>query len=145
MDSLITFLEKVDGYIWGPFLIIFLLSTGIFLTIRYRFIQIRKLGHGVGLISGRYEDPKDEGEITHFQALSAALSATIGTGNIAGVATAIVSGGPGAVFWMWVTGALGMVNKYNSALLGLNFIWSRQIQWPSLWRNIWGFPRWSPD
>jgi len=108
-------------YVWGPFLIIFLLFTGVFLTIRYRFIQIRKFGHGVGLITGRYEDPKDEGEITHFQALSAALSATIGTGNIAGVATAIVSGGPGAVFWMWVTGALGMVNKYNSALLGLNF------------------------
>ena len=121
MENLITFLEKVDSYVWGPFLIIFLLFTGIFLTIRYRFIQIRKFGHGVGLISGRYEDPKDEGEITHFQALSAALSATIGTGNIAGVATAIVSGGPGAVFWMWVTGALGMVNKYNSALLGLNF------------------------
>jgi AGCS family alanine or glycine:cation symporter len=121
MESFISLLEKIDSYVWGPFLIIFLLSTGIFLTIRYRFIQIRKFGHGVGLISGRYEDPKDEGEITHFQALSAALSATIGTGNIAGVATAIVSGGPGAVFWMWVTGALGMVNKYNSALLGLNF------------------------
>ncbi len=121
MESLISFLDKVDGYVWGPFLIAFLLFTGIFLTIRYRFIQIRKFRHGVDLITGRYEDPKDEGEITHFQALSAALSATIGTGNIAGVATAIVSGGPGAVFWMWVTGALGMVNKYNSALLGLNF------------------------
>lgn len=121
MENLIAFLDKVDGYVWGPFLIIFLLFTGIFLTIRNRFIQIRKFGHGVGLITGRYEDPRDEGEITHFQALSAALSATIGTGNIAGVATAIVSGGPGAVFWMWVTGALGMVNKYNSALLGLNF------------------------
>jgi AGCS family alanine or glycine:cation symporter len=121
MENLISFLDKVDSYVWGPFLIIFLLGTGIFLTIRYRFIQIRKFKHGVGLITGRYEDPKDEGEITHFQALSAALSATIGTGNIAGVATAIVSGGPGAVFWMWVTGALGMVNKYNSALLGLNF------------------------
>jgi len=121
MENLIALLDKVDSYVWGPFLIIFLLFTGVFLTIRYRFIQIRKFGHGVGLITGRYEDPKDEGEITHFQALSAALSATIGTGNIAGVATAIVSGGPGAVFWMWVTGALGMVNKYNSALLGLNF------------------------
>ncbi len=121
MESLISFLDKVDGYVWGPFLIAFLLFTGIFLTIRYRFIQIRKFRHGVDLITGRYEDPKDEGEITHFQALSAALSATIGTGNIAGVATAIVSGGPGAVFWMWVTGALGMVNKYNSALLGLKF------------------------
>ncbi len=121
MEGLIPFLDKVDSYIWGPPLIIFLLGTGIFLTLRYRFLQIRKFHHGIDLISGRYEDPKDEGEITHFQALSAALSATIGTGNIAGVATAIASGGPGAVFWMWVTGALGMINKYNSALLGLNF------------------------
>ncbi|KPL01037.1 MAG: hypothetical protein AMJ91_02000 [candidate division Zixibacteria bacterium SM23_73_3] len=121
MDELIAFLDKVDGYVWGPPLIIFLLFVGIFLTVRYRFLQVRKFKHALDLISGRYEDPKDEGEITHFQALSAALSATIGTGNIAGVATAIATGGPGAVFWMWITGALGMVNKFASASLGLHF------------------------
>jgi AGCS family alanine or glycine:cation symporter len=121
MEELIAVLDKIDGYVWGPPLIIFLLFVGIFLTVRYRFLQITGFRHALGLISGRYEDPRDEGEITHFQALSAALSATIGTGNIAGVATAIAAGGPGAVFWMWITGALGMVNKFASACLGLHF------------------------
>jgi AGCS family alanine or glycine:cation symporter len=73
MESFISFLDKFDGYVWGPFLIVFLLGTGIFLTIRYSFLQIRKFRHGVDLITGKYEDPKDEGEITHFQALSAAF------------------------------------------------------------------------
>ncbi len=121
MEELIAVLEKFDSYVWGPPLIIFLLFVGIFLTIRYRFLQVTRFRHALDLISGKYDDPREEGEITHFQALSAALSATIGTGNIAGVATAIAAGGPGAVFWMWVTGALGMVNKFASACLGLNF------------------------
>ncbi len=114
-------LEVVRDYVWGPFLIVLLLAIGVFLTIRFRFVQFAKFGHGVALISGRYDDPKDAGDVTHFQALSAALSATIGTGNIAGVATAIAAGGPGAVFWMWITGALGMANKFASAMLGLRY------------------------
>jgi AGCS family alanine or glycine:cation symporter len=121
MEDLITILDKIDSYVWGPPLIVFLLFVGIFLTIRYRFLQVGKFRHAIDLISGKYDDPKEEGEITHFQALSAALSATIGTGNIAGVATAIAAGGPGAVFWMWITGALGMANKFASASLGLRF------------------------
>jgi AGCS family alanine or glycine:cation symporter len=121
MEELIVILETIDSYIWGPPLIVFLLFVGIFLTIRYRFLQVTRFRHAIDLISGKYDDPKEEGEITHFQALSAALSATIGTGNIAGVATAIAAGGPGAVFWMWITGALGMVNKFASASLGLRF------------------------
>lgn len=123
MDELTVLLGKVAGFLWGSFspLIPFLLGVGLFLTIRYRFLQVRKFKHALGLIGGRYEDPKDEGEISHFQALSAALSATVGTGNIAGVATAIAAGGPGAIFWMWVTGAFGMVNKFASASLGLHF------------------------
>ncbi|KPL00156.1 MAG: hypothetical protein AMJ90_08735, partial [candidate division Zixibacteria bacterium SM23_73_2] len=114
-------LEVIRDYVWGPFLIIVLLVIGIFLTIRFRFVQIAKFGHGIALISGKYDDPREAGDVTHFQALSAALSATIGTGNIAGVATAIATGGPGAVFWMWVTGALGMANKFASAMLGLRY------------------------
>jgi AGCS family alanine or glycine:cation symporter len=121
MEELIAVLEKVDSYVWGPPLIVFLLFVGVFLTVRYRFLQVREFRHALDLIGGKYDDPKDEGEITHFQALSAALSATIGTGNIAGVATAIASGGPGAVCWMWIIGLLGMVNKYASASLGLHF------------------------
>lgn len=121
MEQILAKLEVIDSYVWGPFLIVFLLGTGVFLTIIYRFVQLVKFRHGVALISGRYDNPRDAGDVTHFQALSAALSATIGTGNIAGVATAIATGGPGAVFWMWVTGALGMANKFASAMLGLRY------------------------
>jgi AGCS family alanine or glycine:cation symporter len=120
--------ESVAGYIdatasamWDWPLLVILLPAGIFLTIRLRLVQLRRLKHGFQLISGKYDDPKDEGEISHLQALSAALSATIGTGNIVGVATAIAGGGPGAVFWMWVTGVFGMVHKFTSATLGLKY------------------------
>ncbi|KPJ48526.1 MAG: hypothetical protein AMJ41_04755 [candidate division Zixibacteria bacterium DG_27] len=121
MDSVLSLLSSIQGYVWGPVLIVLLLLTGIFLTLRNRLVQIRRLPHAVSLISGRYDNPEDRGEITHFQALSAALSATIGTGNIAGVGVAIASGGPGAVFWMWTTGALGMAIKYTSCMLGFHY------------------------
>ncbi len=120
MDLILSFLGKVSGFIWGPyFLIPMLVATGVFITIRLRLIQLRGLIHGFQLISGKYDKDMDPGEITHFQALSAALSATIGTGNIAGVATAIASGGPGAVFWMWVTAVLGMSLKFSSCTLAV--------------------------
>jgi len=121
MDRFISLLDTVDGYVWGPVLIALLLGTGIFLALRMGFPQIRRFFHALALISGRYDDPKDEGALTHFQALSAALSATIGTGNIAGVATAIAAGGPGAVFWMWLTGFFGMGIKYTECMLGFHF------------------------
>ena len=121
MDQFISVLDKIDGYVWGPVLIGLLLGTGIFLAIRMGFPQIRRFSHAMALISGRYDDPRDEGSLTHFQALSAALSATIGTGNIAGVATAIAAGGPGAVFWMWLTGLFGMGIKYTECMLGFHY------------------------
>jgi AGCS family alanine or glycine:cation symporter len=121
MENVLSVLSSIRDQIWGPVLIGVLLATGIFLTLRNRLVQIRRLPHAVALISGRYDDPKDHGEITHFQALSAALSATIGTGNIAGVATAIAAGGPGAVFWMWITGLFGMAIKYTSCMLGFHY------------------------
>ena len=114
-------LETIDSFVWGPVLIILLVGTGIFLTIRLKLIQIFKFGYAWKLISGKYDDPDDDGDITHFQALSTALSATIGTGNIAGVATAIAAGGPGAIFWMWVTAFFGMSVKFTSCLLALKF------------------------
>ncbi|HIE50826.1 MAG TPA: sodium:alanine symporter family protein [Armatimonadetes bacterium] len=113
--------ERLGQYVWGSPMVVLLLGTGIFLTIRLKVVQLRHFKHGLELISGKYDDPSEEGDITHFQALSAALSATIGTGNIVGVATAIASGGPGALFWMWITGFLGMVNKFASAALGLKY------------------------
>lgn len=112
---------RLAGYVWGIPSIVLLVGTGLYLTIRLGFIQFRGFGHSLGLISGRYDRAGDPGEVTHFQALSTALSATIGTGNIAGVATAIAFGGPGAVFWMWVTALVGMATKYTSCALALRF------------------------
>ncbi len=114
-------LNSIGGFLWGPVTIIFLVGTGVLLTLLVRAIQLRRFAYAWQLISGKYDDPKDEGEITHFQALSAALSATIGTGNIAGVATAIAIGGPGAVFWMWITAVFGMALKYGECLLSLKY------------------------
>ncbi len=118
LETLNSIINVIDGYVWGLPLMILLVGTGLFLTLKSRFIQFRAFGHGWALLSGKYD--KDEGtpgEITHFQSLSTALSATIGTGNIAGVATAIASGGPGAVFWMWITALAGMATKYHCCLL----------------------------
>ncbi len=125
MNNLINSLTDLTGilvgYVWGIPSIILLVGTGLYLTIRLKFIQITGFKHAVQLISGRYDRERDPGEVTHFQALSTALSATIGTGNIAGVATAIAFGGPGAVFWMWVTALVGMATKYTSCALALKF------------------------
>lgn len=109
-----------SGYISMP-LIFILLGSGLFVTFRLRWIQIRKLRHSFDVVSGKYDDPDDKGDVTHFQALSAALSATIGIGNIAGVAIAVRMGGPGALFWMWVTALLGMALKYAECTLSHNF------------------------
>lgn len=116
-----TFLSTVSGIVWGPVTIVLLVGTGVFITLLVRGIQTRKFIYAWQLISGRFDNPEDEGEITHFQALSAALSATIGTGNIAGVGTAVALGGPGAVFWMWVTALFGMGLKYGECLLSLRY------------------------
>ena len=102
-------------------MVILLLGTGFYLTVRTGFIQIRKLAHGVGVTSGKYDDPNDPGDVSHFQALTTALSATVGIGNIAGVAMAIHWGGPGALFWMWVTAFLGMATKFSEVTLAQKF------------------------
>ena len=90
-----------------PLLIIALLGTGIYTTIKLKFPQLRYLKHGIKVTKGDYDDPNEEGDLNHFQALTTALSATVGIGNIAGVATAIYYGGPGALFWMWITALFG--------------------------------------
>lgn len=114
-------LSQISALVWGPITIVILVGTGVFLTFRLGFIQFRLFKHAVDLVSGKYDKKDDPGEITHYQALSAALSATIGTGNIAGVATAIAVGGPGAVFWMWITAIFGMATKFTSCLLALKY------------------------
>ena len=122
METFKHIIDDVQSIVWSwppqlPFLVVLLVGTGIYLTIRLRFIQIRKFRHSLEVIAGHYDDPEDEGDISHFQALSAALSATVGIGNIAGVATAIHYGGPGALFWMWVTAVFGMCTKYVECAL----------------------------
>ncbi|MDH3215982.1 MAG: sodium:alanine symporter family protein [Candidatus Krumholzibacteria bacterium] len=112
------FVESLNGIVWGAPFLVLLIGTGVFLTFYLRFVQIRKLRHSVAVISGKYDDPREEGDLSHFQALSSALSATIGIGNIAGVATAIHYGGPGALFWMWVTAFVGMATKGVECYLG---------------------------
>ncbi len=114
-------MDRVNGIVWGPGMIVLLVGTGIYLTLRLRFVQIRYFKHALLCISGKFDNPDEQGDITHFQALCAALSATIGTGNIAGVATAIALGGPGAVFWMWVTALVGMATKFTCCSLALRY------------------------
>lgn len=119
MQGLNALLGTIDSFAWGPVMIVFLVGTGILLTIGTRVVQFRKLFHAFRLLFSK--DQSAEGDITPFQALMTSLSATIGTGNIAGVATAIASGGPGAVFWMWVTGAVGGSTKFGEAVLSVKY------------------------
>jgi len=121
LTTLTAWTGTIAGYVWGMPAIILLVGTGLYLTFTLRFIQFRGFRHAWDLISGKYDKSDDPGEVTHFQALSTALSATIGTGNIAGVATAIAFGGPGAVFWMWITALVGMATKFTSCTLALQY------------------------
>lgn len=123
VESINNALGAISGVIWGPFLLIpLLLGTGLYLTIRLGGLQFVKLipAMNLGLVKRR-DKGEEEGDISQFQALTTALAATVGTGNIVGVATALGMGGPGALFWMWMTGLLGMVTKYAEAFLAVRF------------------------
>ncbi len=125
MQEISNFFNKLGGLVWGPYMLLLLVGTGVFLTVRLRGLQFRTLVYALKQAfgpQGRREDGSlDEGDISHFGALMTALSATIGTGNIAGVATAVVSGGPGAVFWMWITAIFGMATKYAEGVLAVKY------------------------
>jgi AGCS family alanine or glycine:cation symporter len=98
-----------------------LVGTGIYTTIKLGFPQLKYLKHGINVTRGIYDNPEDEGDLNHFRALTTALSATVGIGNIAGVATAIYYGGPGALFWMWVTAFFGTTLKYAECTLSMKY------------------------
>ena len=116
------FFSALDSFVWSPLLLIpLLLGTGLWLTIRLGGVQLRMLGPSLRLGLIDRKDDGGEGDISQYQALSTALAATVGVGNIVGVATAIGIGGPGALFWMWVTGLLGMASKYSEAFLAVRF------------------------
>ncbi|MFD1927829.1 alanine/glycine:cation symporter family protein [Sporosarcina siberiensis] len=121
MDWLEGILDKLGGIIWGPPLLILLVGTGIYLTFRLGLIQLRLLPYALKLVFTKNQDKKSEGDISHFQALMTAMAATVGVGNIVGVATAVVLGGPGAIFWMWMAGFFGMATKYGEAILAVKY------------------------
>lgn len=122
MDKLMEIVDWVNGLVWGPYMLVLLVGTGLLLTIMLKGLQFRKLWYSLYLaLIKRKDDEAEEGDISNFQALMTALSATVGTGNIAGVATAIAIGGPGAVFWMWITGLVGMATKYGEAVLAVKY------------------------
>ena len=120
--DVLAFLNAVNSWVWGPPMLVLLVGTGVYLTFLLRGLQLRMLRRALYLALIVRREPGDEpGDISHFQALMTALAATVGTGNIAGVATAIAAGGPGALFWMWVTGVFGMATKYAEAVLAVRY------------------------
>lgn len=121
-DFLLPLINEISNIVWGVPTIVLLVGTGIWFSFRLKGLQFTQLWHSLYLALIKRKEKSDQpGDITHFQALMTALSATVGTGNIAGVATAIAAGGPGALFWMWVTGLVGMITKYSEALLAVKY------------------------
>ncbi|MUU77352.1 alanine/glycine:cation symporter family protein [Winogradskyella endarachnes] len=121
MEFLNQLLSDFSSLAWGLPLLILLIGGGLYLLIRSHFLPFRYLGHAINVLRGKYDDPNDPGEISHFQALTTALSATVGMGNIAGVAVAIAVGGPGAVFWMWMSAIVGMSTKFFTSSLAIMY------------------------
>lgn len=114
-------IQWYNDFIGGYLILALLIPTGIWFMLRLNFLNIRKIGHAIRVVSGKYDTRGAAGDVNHFKALTTALSATVGTGNIVGVALAIYLGGPGAVFWMWITGFLGMMLKYSEVTLAQKY------------------------
>jgi AGCS family alanine or glycine:cation symporter len=121
METTETLIKSINGLVWGPPMLIMILGVGLFLSIGLKLMPVLRLGAGFRLMWKGRTGEESEGEIPPFQALMTALSATVGTGNIAGVATAVFLGGPGALFWMWLTALVGMATKYSEAVLAVRF------------------------
>jgi AGCS family alanine or glycine:cation symporter len=120
MMTMNTLMAQINSFVWGPTMLTLLVGTGLLLTVRLGGVQLLRLPHALKLVFSR-SDASVAGDISPFQALTTALAATIGTGNIAGVATAIYLGGPGAIFWMWVCALFGMATKYAEAVLAVHY------------------------
>ncbi|WAG81423.1 sodium:alanine symporter family protein [Metapseudomonas furukawaii] len=122
MESINTLVNQINGLVWGPPMLVAILGTGLFLMVFLRFMPLLRIGTGFRLLwQGRAKGDDESGEISPFQALMTCLAATVGTGNIAGVATAIFLGGPGALFWMWCTALVGMATKYSEVVLAVHY------------------------
>ena len=115
-------IQKIDDFVWGPAMLVLMVGTGIILTVRTRFLTWRNLGHAITrTFSKEARSTKGDGDVSSFSALTTALAATIGTGNIVGVATAMVSGGPGALVWMWISAAFGLSSKFSECMLAVKY------------------------
>lgn len=123
MERFVEIVSKVDDFVWGPVMLVLLVGTGIFLTFRTRFLTWRNLGYALKSTLSKEARTKSrgEGDVSPFSALTTALAATIGTGNIVGVATAMVSGGPGALVWMWISAAFGLTSKFSECMLAIKY------------------------
>ena len=123
MDAIIQINSAINGFVWGPVMLVLLVGTGLYLSIATGFVQFRRFGYAMKNTIGKvfHKAEAGHGEITPFQAVTTALAATVGTGNIAGVTGAIVLGGPGAVFWMWISALVGMCTKYAEVLLAVKY------------------------
>jgi AGCS family alanine or glycine:cation symporter len=121
MEQLTQLTADLSSAVWGLPLLILLIGGGLYLLVRSKFETFRLIGHAIQVLKGTYDDPNDPGQISHFQALTTALSSTIGMGNIAGVAVAISIGGPGAIFWMWISAVVGMSTKFFTSTLAIMF------------------------
>jgi len=122
MEAITNLVNQLNGLVWGPPMLVLILGTGLFLMLRLKFMPLAKIGPGFKLMwQGRKKDDEESGEISPFQALMTCLAATVGTGNIAGVATAIFLGGPGALFWMWCTALVGMATKYCEVVPAVHY------------------------
>jgi AGCS family alanine or glycine:cation symporter len=110
-------IQSYNNYIGVYAVLLMLIPTGLYFIIRLKFLNVTRLWHSIRIVAGKYDNKEDKGDVNHFKALTTALSATVGTGNIVGVSLAIYLGGPGAIFWMWVTGFLGMILKYTECTL----------------------------
>ena len=121
IEKLDTLFAAFAEFMWGPPLLVLLLGGGLFFTLYCQFIPFRYVRHGLNVLRGKYDDPSDPGQVNHFQALSSALASTVGMGNISGVAIAIHTGGPGALFWMWVSAIVGMATKFFTCTLAIMY------------------------
>lgn len=122
MEAFSNILTKIDNFVWGPFMLTFLMGTSIFLTIRTRALCWRNLPYALrSVLSKEARQKKGDGDVSPFSALTTALAATIGTGNIVGVATAMVSGGPGALIWMWISAVFGLTSKFSECMLAIKY------------------------
>ncbi|HKI87621.1 MAG TPA: alanine:cation symporter family protein, partial [Draconibacterium sp.] len=115
------FIIDAANFVWGTPVLILLLGGGLYFLLYSRLVPLRYFGHALGILTGKYDDPNEPGQLKHYQALSTALAGTVGMGNVSGVAVAITMGGPGAIFWMWISALLGVSTKFFTCSLAVMF------------------------